>query len=126
MTTSTKINKKNQVHTFSFYREQDGNWYVDFPEFIEQGHGTKANLQMVAGADTMLEHVAPEGHVTATFSNAPLSNHHIHIRKLIADPWGATYWMSKFPFKKMWLCNVSKFIFGGHHPSNIFIQFHNL
>jgi hypothetical protein len=36
----------------SFTKENDGLWYVDQPDFIELGLGTKGNLLMVAGADT--------------------------------------------------------------------------
>ena len=39
----------------SFTKENDGLWYVDQPDFIELGFGTKGNLLMVAGADTLLD-----------------------------------------------------------------------
>ena len=37
-----------------FYKESDNRWYVDLPEWI----GSKAELEMVAGADSMLEYMA--------------------------------------------------------------------
>lgn len=40
-----------------FYKEK-GTWYIDLPKFLEQGLGTKANLMMVAGADTLLDKLA--------------------------------------------------------------------
>ena len=42
------------VHEFDFYRDNTG-WYIDFLEFLAMGLGTKADLAMVSGADTMLE-----------------------------------------------------------------------
>ena len=43
-----------------FYKE-NGIWYIDLPEFIEQGLGTKANLMMVDGADTFLDFLSDNG-----------------------------------------------------------------
>jgi hypothetical protein len=111
-----------QTYTFDFYRDINGRWYIDYPEYIDSGFGTKANLEMVAGADTMLEHYAPNGKARCTFSNAPLEAYDINLRRILVDPWGATYMMSGFPFKSVWLCNVSKFIFKGAHPKSLYIQ----
>ena len=37
---------------------REGNeWFIDLPEFLAQG-GSKADLQMVSGADTMLDIIA--------------------------------------------------------------------
>jgi len=41
-----------------FVRES-GDWYIDLPEYLEQG-GNKGDLQMVSGADTMLNIIAEE------------------------------------------------------------------
>ena len=32
--------------TQQFYKDKEG-WFIDLPEFIEEGHGTKGNLAMV-------------------------------------------------------------------------------
>lgn len=122
-----KINKRSfqeQTYTFYFYREDDGSWYIDFPEYIEQGIGTKENLEMVAGADQMLEYFAPNGAITITFSNAPLPNCNLSLKRLVTDLWGATYIMRSTPFKVLWLCNVSKYIFNGKHPNSLYLQLH--
>ena len=111
-----------QLHTYSFYREVNGSWYVDFPEYINQGYGTKANLEMVAGADALLDHLAPDGNITITFSNGPLEDADFHLRRILVDPWGATYLINEFLFRPVWLCNVSKFIFKGTHPKSIYIK----
>ena len=41
---------------YTFIKEPSG-WYIDLPEFIEQG-GSKGDLAMVEGADTMLDIIA--------------------------------------------------------------------
>ena len=41
-----------------FVREGMG-WYIDLPEYLLQG-GDKGDLQMVSGADTMLDIIAEE------------------------------------------------------------------
>ena len=63
---------KTQVKTF--YKE-NGTWYIDLPEFLEAGLGTKANLMMVAGADTLLDELSDNGNrVTLAFSDSIFSN----------------------------------------------------
>ena len=42
---------------YRFYKEPDGRWYIDLPEYMEQG-GDKADLEMVEGADTFLDLIA--------------------------------------------------------------------
>lgn len=115
---------QTQIYTFYFYRDPDGRWYVDFPEYIDNGYGSKANLEMVAGADNMLEHFATNGEVMITFSNRELDQYDLSLKRVLIDPWGATYVMGDFPFKPVWLCNVSKFIFKGKHPRNIYLHVH--
>lgn len=46
------------IHYRRFYKEDTGAWYIDLPEYIEGGYGSKANLLMVAGADKFLERLA--------------------------------------------------------------------
>ena len=46
----------NNVKTHRFYKEGK-RWYVDLPEWM----GTKADLEMVFGADTMLDIISNKG-----------------------------------------------------------------
>jgi len=51
-----------------FVHEESG-WYIDLPEYLEQG-GSKGDLQMVSGADTMLDIIAgKENQVTLEIDN---------------------------------------------------------
>jgi hypothetical protein len=43
-----------------FYKDDQG-WFIDLPEFLEAGLGTKGNLAMVAGADTLLDRLSNNG-----------------------------------------------------------------
>ena len=50
---------KYRFKTISFTKENE-TWYVDYPEW----KGNKANLAMVAGADTMLDALTKNNHIT--------------------------------------------------------------
>ncbi len=61
-----------------FYQEEDGRWYIDLPEYIESGMGTKSNLEMVAGADTFLSTLAQgETSITLKFTDEEFVDHDV-------------------------------------------------
>jgi hypothetical protein len=41
--------------------KENGLWYADLPEFLEQGLGTRNNLLMVDGSDTFLDLLSTDG-----------------------------------------------------------------
>jgi hypothetical protein len=41
------------VNLYSFYKEDNGRWYIDLPDY----QGPKADLEMVEGADKMLDYI---------------------------------------------------------------------
>jgi len=45
---------KQTIKILPFIKEK-GIWYADLPEFLDQDLGVKADLMMVAGADTLLD-----------------------------------------------------------------------
>jgi hypothetical protein len=49
-------NIKRQIYLLEFRKEANGEWYVNLPSY----KGDKADLQMVAGADTLLDLLADE------------------------------------------------------------------
>ena len=111
-----------QTHRFDFYRDNTG-WYIDFPEFIAQGFGSKADLAMVAGADQMLEYLGNgQPRVALTFSNTPLSNASVTLKLCAKNQWGGTYTTNLQNIPQVWLCNVTKHLFNGAHPYTIYIQ----
>jgi hypothetical protein len=118
----------------NFYQEEDGRWYIDLPEYIESGVGTKSNLEMVAGADTFLSTIAQgETSITLKFTDEEFVNHdvelirssnHGYTSELIDDvelDAGAWYTV-KDNDHDLWLCPVVLYLFNNTYPKNIFIQ----
>jgi hypothetical protein len=68
------------LDTYNFIKEQSGRWYIDLPEWT----GDKADLEMVAGADTMLDYVGKgSDKVKLALSEEPFEG--ADILKLIHD-----------------------------------------
>ncbi|AEW02627.1 hypothetical protein Niako_6403 [Niastella koreensis GR20-10] len=45
------------MQTHTFIKEPNGNWFIDLPAYTANG-AARGDLQMVAGADTMLDVMA--------------------------------------------------------------------
>lgn len=118
----------------NFYQEDDGRWYIDLPEYIESGVGTKSNLEMVAGADTFLSTLAQgETSITLKFTDEKFVDHdvelirssnHGYTSELMDDvelDAGAWYTV-KDNDHNLWLCPVVLYLFNNTYPQNIFIQ----
>ena len=105
------------THTYKFYKYQE-QWFIDLPQW----EGEIAELEMVAGADTMCEIFAqgsPE--IWITFSEEhpnfiPLAT----LKFLREEEGGGVYeWEDGMFFTEceqdpleIWLCHVTKFVFG--------------
>jgi len=114
------------MRTFRFYKEKSGRWYVDIPDFP----GDKAELEMVCGADTMLDIYAQGlNNIKLTFSVAPPKCPYDVLTligpNLIAESeFGSDYKVSTirgvdYDFQ-IWLCSVTTYVFGGY-PEKIYI-----
>lgn len=106
------------MRNFKFYRDEFG-WFVDLPEW----EGTKSDLQMVMGADTFLDILAQsENEVHVILSTTPFDYcetlEFLHIGRLEGPEFGEGAWYSMRNYMgldfnlKMWLCDVTKFVFG--------------
>ena len=123
-----------------FYKE-DGMWYIDLPEFLEAGLGSRANLLMVAGADTLLDKLSNKGtEITIRFGNYQfegsgyivLYRTQIGFDKDYLEDVGHAPVESGAYYKveangplsdhQLWLCPVTTYIFSGHYPTIIHIQ----
>ena len=114
------------MRQYRFIREGFG-WYIDLPEYLAAG-GSKGDLAMVAGADTMLDLMAEGGDAvqleldTKFFPASDL----VELTE-ICDPamGGGYYLMHTFGGKpvqhRMWLCDVTNFVFG-HLPEKIYVR----
>ena len=107
-----------------FYREQDSNrWFADIPEW----KGSKDDLEMVMGADIMLDIISQgEDVIYLKFSDEPISDNILHIIDTKMEC-GATYLITTlfgidFDFE-IWLCDVTKFVFNSEKmPYKIYLS----
>ncbi len=111
------------VKTLKFYKESENRWYVDLPEWP----GSKSDLEMVYGADSMLDYMAEgEGQIWLVLSDEAFENAD-ELRFLRLTPEienGAFYKIENYKGieinLEVWLCDVTKFVFGDF-PKTIFI-----
>ena len=129
--------------TKRFYKENEM-WYIDLPEFLEAGLGTKNNLLMVAGADTLLNILTDDGtEAVIEFGderfdgcNVQLDLNEMGKDQALLDAvghapvdYGAYYsayntqWLGyEFKLSSVWLCPVTEYVFGGGYPKRIYLR----
>ena len=97
------------------FNKEEGKWYIDLPDWT----GTKGELQMVGGADTLLDHLSNNGTtVTVDLSTDKECPKGFETLKRIVrtPPNGCLYHLGLSP---VWLCDVTKFVFNGEFPKRI-------
>ena len=115
------------MRIYRFYKDEYG-WFIDLPNW----EGEKYDLQMVAGADTFLDLLSQgEDDVYVTLSTKPFENCEVlmfeHYGRLEAWELGEGAWYVLSTYKgqhydlKMWLCDVTKFVFG-ELPDKIYFK----
>ncbi len=122
---------------YTFKKEKSGRWYIDLPHF----DGPKEALEMVEGADTMLELILnifyKEGEIKIALrcETEPFEGSNELIKKdvsgdeskteIIETVGGMYYDLSKYnglSFNaEMWLCDVTLYVFG-KFPEKIYIN----
>lgn len=109
-----------------FYKE-GASWYIDLPLYLEQG-GSLGDLQMVQGADKMLDLMAGgRNEVVLHISTAPFEGSYELEMTQKCEPYigGAYYILKKYEGQNinqhMWLCQVTEFVFG-NLPNRIYIK----
>jgi len=114
--------RSNSIMELKFKKNWFGRWYIDLPQYLKEG-GKKADLEMVAGADTMLDYIGRgKRRVKLRVSEEPNFPYAIHLFKHEEDDCGATYFNSEVTDQTVWLCNVTKYVFGGYHPEDIYVD----
>jgi hypothetical protein len=118
--------KQNAMKTYTFIKTDD-EWFIDLPEYIEQG-GNPGDLQMVDGADTMLDVMANGNEsVSLTLDTKPFEGADELVLTEKCDPFiGGGYYLIKTyrgqeMNRSMWLCQVTEFVFGDL-PARIFVR----
>ena len=105
-----------------FYKESDNRWYADIPDWT----GEKWELEMVLGADTMLDILAQgEGEVSLIISTQPFEGADDLVFESMGDG-GAWYSVDmlkgiSYPDFEIWLCHVTEFVFG-EFPKILYIK----
>lgn len=103
------------------FEKKDGKWFIVLPEWKDNPD----DLQMVNGADTLLDILSPHQlEVTLKVWLSKPDTSCVSINKIAQDGQGATYQVSDCADYNgtVWLCNVTKFIFLGFHPQQIYFQ----
>lgn len=106
------------MRTFKFYKENN-RWYIDLPEW----EGQKSELEMVVGADEFLDIVSENSEEVFINISTKFFLGSNKLQLINVDPVEGA-WYESDSFHKMWLCNVTKFVFD-EFPENIYFLTQN-
>ena len=102
-------------------------WHMELPEYLEQG-GTIGDLQMVEGADKMLDMMAGTATIVVlSIAKELFEGADVLILTKKCDPikGGGNYIMKQYEGQKInltiWLCKVTEFVLGDI-PPEIFLR----
>ncbi len=105
------------------FKKLSNRWFVDIPY-----DGSVDDLQMVSGADLMLESIANGNETVVVRVSRTKIAHSVELSILESDDVGATYFVDNWDNEEctyrgnVWLCNVTKLVFGDF-PSHIYLTF---
>jgi hypothetical protein len=107
------------MEIFKFYKDTDSKWYIDYPKW----EGEKWELEMVSGADTLLELIAQgDDKVSIGMALEEFEDYNLTLKFLREHEGGGWYEVQDYLFKfEVWLCHVTKFVFG-HLPETLYIK----
>ena len=120
---SSVFGRQSEYH-LKFNNEDDGLWYVDFPNWPFDHH----NLLMVAGADNLCDFLSDNGKTTYV-DVIPSNKREDHpgyaclVQGKHSLTGGSFYTVTQLPgFERdIWLCPVTLFVLG-HYPKYIYIK----
>jgi hypothetical protein len=111
--------KKTKMKNLKFEKENDGKWYIVLPEW----EGAHNELEMVAGADVLLDSISKDGkYCEINVSEEPINN---SIKLTLDRPasGGGVYNVDNHPsVMQIWLCHVTKFVYEGKLPETLYFQ----
>lgn len=102
-----------------FYKEQDNRWYAYIPTF----EGDKSELEMVLGADTLLDMLCDNNssEVDLEISLTEMEDcFELNLVRLGGTEGGGYYYSEDFKIE-LWLCPVVEFVFN-HIPTQIYFN----
>lgn len=105
------------------FKKVSDRWFV----VLDNWKGSFEDLEMVNGADTFLEVLAGKIKKNRVLMKVWTQKPDEPCGKLCmihSDNEGATYQVENCLFysSTVWLCNVTKFVFGGFHPATIYFK----
>ena len=109
--------------TFRFYKDEDNRWYVDLPKYIEEG-GDKADLEMIAGADEMLDILSHNGNETTLHISEEKKECRVTLTLLKAHEGleGSDYMaVTENRTLQIWLCAMMLYVYG-YYPPMLYIN----
>ena len=115
------FSKSEREYELTFVQDPDGRWYIDIP-----WDGNRSNLEMVAGSDKLLSHIAKgDNKVTFQVILDYIDDYNDYI---ILDRFehslagGASYTVSNAEFKEpIWICPVTLCVLG-RYPKKIYFK----
>ncbi len=120
------LQKQSVIKSYRFLKTGT-EWHMDLPEYIERG-GAAVDLQMVEGADKMLDMMAgTENTVVLSIAKEPFEGADVLILTAKDDTQkgGGYYIMKQYQGQEinlsMWLCKVTEFVLG-EIPPKIFVR----
>jgi hypothetical protein len=113
------------TQNFRFYKELDGRWYVELPGW----EGEKEDLEMVQGADTMLNLISGSAdECLLKLSDVLFDDAEVLDLEHIREPnlgGGGDYLLHKYEGEttllRLWLCEVTSYVFNGL-PERIYFK----
>lgn len=103
-----------------FYKNEHSEWYIDLPDW----EGSITDLEMVEGADSLLEYLdnKNKGKVRLNISlNDFDKSEKLKLMGINLDSdGGAYYWYDRLELN-LWLCDVTKYVFG-KFPSEVYFR----
>ena len=101
------------------FNKEGNQWYIDLPEFT----GAKEELEMVAGADVLLDHLSNNTDTVSVFVSEEPMDDSIILNKKYNINGGADYKpVNTDVVYGVWLCGVTKFVFGGYMPDKLYLK----
>ena len=123
-TMANSVFGRQSEYRLKFNKENDGLWYVDFPNWPFDHH----NLLMVAGADKLCEYLSDNGsHAYVDVIPSSKRMNHPDYAELVQGEHsltgGSIYTVKNLPdfSRDIWLCPVTLFVLG-RYPKYLYIK----
>lgn len=105
-----------------FYKAPAGTWWLDSPEYILQG-GDPRELQMVAGADDLLDILSEDGGEVKLQVVEQKTKGFNELKRCDEIPTiSGKYYFDDSTDLLLWLCPVTMWVFGGIYPETIYYK----